>query len=126
MSVLPFFKRMACQADFAATLHTTLPSMSYSTTLPSLMCGTRIVPARVIRMCRNWPCMPVIVVGIGISFSVLPVAVLRSEEHTSQLQSLRHLVCRLLLEKKKTTHMNTESSSMFLRYTYRSVLILCH
>src|SRR5262245_63461029 len=29
----------------------------------------------------------------------------RSEEHTSELQSLRHLVCRLLLEKKKA---NTE------------------
>src|SRR5438045_4808748 len=27
--------------------------------------------------------------------------ILRSEEHTSELQSLRHLVCRLLLEKKK-------------------------
>src|SRR5438045_6477769 len=27
----------------------------------------------------------------------------RSEEHTSELQSLRHLVCRLLLEKKKPT-----------------------
>src|SRR5262245_64481162 len=26
--------------------------------------------------------------------------VMRSEEHTSELQSLRHLVCRLLLEKK--------------------------
>src|SRR5437899_7999304 len=30
----------------------------------------------------------------------------RSEEHTSELQSLRHLVCRLLLEKKK--HKTTE------------------
>src|SRR5690554_7364358 len=28
--------------------------------------------------------------------------VLRSEEHTSELQSRPHLVCRLLLEKKKT------------------------
>src|SRR5262249_58118365 len=28
----------------------------------------------------------------------------RSEEHTSELQSLTNLVCRLLLEKKKTTH----------------------
>src|SRR5258708_28682617 len=28
---------------------------------------------------------------------------LRSEEHTSELQSPDHLVCRLLLEKKKTT-----------------------
>src|SRR2546429_6775097 len=30
-------------------------------------------------------------------------AVFRSEEHTSELQSRLHLVCRLLLEKKKTT-----------------------
>src|SRR5258705_10266684 len=29
------------------------------------------------------------------------VSKIRSEEHTSELQSLRHLVCRLLLEKKK-------------------------
>src|SRR5205814_9908540 len=29
------------------------------------------------------------------------IAAKRSEEHTSELQSLRHLVCRLLLEKKK-------------------------
>src|SRR2546429_5152354 len=29
---------------------------------------------------------------------------LRSEEHTSELQSRLHLVCRLLLEKKKTPH----------------------
>src|SRR5437016_10344306 len=28
----------------------------------------------------------------------------RSEEHTSELQSLTNLVCRLLLEKKKRTH----------------------
>src|SRR5262245_58023754 len=31
----------------------------------------------------------------------VPEGELRSEEHTSELQSLRHLVCRLLLEKKK-------------------------
>src|SRR2546422_7281993 len=30
--------------------------------------------------------------------------VLRSEEHTSELQSRLHLVCRLLLEKKKKRH----------------------
>src|SRR5690625_5584966 len=33
----------------------------------------------------------------------------RSEEHTSELQSRGHLVCRLLLEKKKT-HKRKESS----------------
>src|SRR2546425_5196204 len=31
----------------------------------------------------------------------------RSEEHTSELQSLAYLVCRLLLEKKKTTPMTS-------------------
>src|SRR5229473_4345519 len=31
----------------------------------------------------------------------LPVGIQRSEEHTSELQSLAYLVCRLLLEKKK-------------------------
>src|SRR5205809_5028379 len=31
----------------------------------------------------------------------------RSEEHTSELQSRLHLVCRLLLEKKKKTTMET-------------------
>src|SRR5437899_4416128 len=33
----------------------------------------------------------------------------RSEEHTSELQSLRHLVCRLLLEKKKTRRNQTRA-----------------
>src|SRR3546814_4118340 len=34
---------------------------------------------------------------------------IRSEEHTSELQSLmRHLVCRLLLEKKKNIHKTTK------------------
>src|SRR5437899_6023393 len=32
----------------------------------------------------------------------------RSEEHTSELQSLRHLVCRLLLEKKKNIYTRSE------------------
>src|SRR2546427_11954813 len=36
--------------------------------------------------------------GRGVSF---PVALERSEEHTSELQSQSNLVCRLLLEKKK-------------------------
>src|SRR5438045_5689746 len=35
----------------------------------------------------------------------------RSEEHTSELQSLRHLVCRLLLEKKKTRNPSAHSSA---------------
>src|SRR3712207_6917834 len=41
------------------------------------------------------------------AFAGLPMGRLkkiRSEEHTSELQSRQYLVCRLLLEKKKTTH----------------------
>src|SRR5205814_3550964 len=41
-----------------------------------------LASAELLRMVASWPW-------------------LRSEEHTSELQSLRHLVCRLLLEKKK-------------------------
>src|SRR5258708_12180476 len=33
----------------------------------------------------------------------IPPVIMRSEEHTSELQSPDHLVCRLLLEKKKKT-----------------------
>src|SRR3712207_7174320 len=41
----------------------------------------------------------------GYSFATLDES--RSEEHTSELQSRQYLVCRLLLEKKKTKHSNT-------------------
>src|SRR5436853_1765060 len=41
----------------------------------------------------------------------------RSEEHTSELQSLRHLVCRLLLEKKKKKH-NTKNGEIKTYMTY--------
>src|SRR3712207_8016262 len=36
----------------------------------------------------------------------LPDDPVRSEEHTSELQSRQYLVCRLLLEKKKNTYLN--------------------
>src|SRR2546423_9121861 len=36
----------------------------------------------------------------------------RSEEHTSELQSLAYLVCRLLLEKKKQSHNLTTTESL--------------
>src|SRR5437870_6325058 len=45
----------------------------------------------------------------GRSFKVSavpPAAMMRSEEHTSELQSRGHLVCRLLLEKKNQCGMN--------------------
>src|SRR3712207_7420195 len=42
----------------------------------------------------------------------------RSEEHTSELQSRQYLVCRLLLEKKKKTHIH----NTLLLYTINSCL----
>src|SRR3989442_8000014 len=51
----------------------------------------------------------VITQGLGLQnglltfteLAAIPILALRSEEHTSELQSRPHLVCRLLLEKKK-------------------------
>src|SRR5262249_58709573 len=43
----------------------------------------------------------------------------RSEEHTSELQSLTNLVCRLLLEKKKNTQRLHLSDWLNIRSTYR-------
>src|SRR5205823_12100234 len=53
-------------------------------------------PARdggVHRHSRPGPCLCMAEAGVAVG--------LRSEEHTSELQSLAYLVCRLLLEKKK-------------------------
>src|SRR2546425_8712154 len=48
------------------------------------------------------------IAGIAqVSSAAYPDASQRSEEHTSELQSLAYLVCRLLLEKKKKTHSKT-------------------
>src|SRR2546425_6959653 len=41
-----------------------------------------------------------------------PKAVMRSEEHTSELQSLAYLVCRLLLEKKKKRKQQNKSRNI--------------
>src|SRR5438093_8551861 len=43
---------------------------------------------------------------------------MRSEEHTSELQSLTNLVCRLLLEKKKTKHKNTTQNLAHATVSY--------
>src|SRR5687768_17800864 len=52
-------------------------------------------------MGRTW-----LVTADAASNSAQPVS-LRSEEHTSELQSRLHLVCRLLLEKKNKTQPRT-------------------
>src|SRR5205814_6233988 len=49
------------------------------------------------------PALAIRVTGESVLIHNAADVMARSEEHTSELQSLRHLVCRLLLEKKKTT-----------------------
>src|SRR3712207_8724935 len=56
-------------------------------------------------------------------FHAIPRRRDRSEEHTSELQSRQYLVCRLLLEKKKTT--DTQSPTPRLtQNAYASTLTL--
>src|SRR5438309_8959633 len=55
--------------------------------------------------------------SVGLELFLLandPWRVVRSEEHTSELQSQFHLVCRLLLEKKKNHLIITKSASSSL------------
>src|SRR5687768_18356428 len=47
----------------------------------------------------------------------------RSEEHTSELQSRLHLVCRLLLEKKKKTPSNPLEFFLILVFHFKYILI---
>src|SRR2546425_9548317 len=54
--------------------------------------------------------------GIGLARQLLLDLHDRSEEHTSELQSLAYLVCRLLLEKKK--------KKLYQAYTFSSTLHL--
>src|SRR2546426_8842814 len=57
-------------------------------------------------------------VRIDLSPAALPWYTLRSEEHTSELQSPCNLVCRLLLEKKKKLQ---ETVVVLVQYPPRSV-----
>src|SRR5262245_62327852 len=62
-------------------------------------CGGCIIfmigPTMSILFAASFKPAPAIIIGMA------GIVIMRSEEHTSELQSLRHLVCRLLLEKKK-------------------------
>src|SRR5437870_7990735 len=63
--------------------------------LPGFLGAWRAVESRQVQLFYNLP------VGCPGHDQLGDAAVGRSEEHTSELQSRGHLVCRLLLEKKK-------------------------
>src|SRR3712207_7847945 len=52
-------------------------------------------------LAEGWHAAPP--VGVGFASTEYLAPGIRSEEHTSELQSRQYLVCRLLLEKKKKT-----------------------
>src|SRR5690625_6448809 len=60
---------------------------------------------------RRCPPLPpkcqALIAGFWLKKPTMMKKMKRSEEHTSELQSRGHLVCRLLLEKKKTTQERT-------------------
>src|SRR5258707_3621470 len=60
------------------------------------------------------------------SASPQPAPTLRSEEHTSELQSRQYLVCRLLLEKKKTLHFAIVSSCVHPLALHEPVMWFFH
>src|SRR5258708_32005868 len=54
--------------------------------------------------------------SIACRWWILAIEPIRSEEHTSELQSPDHLVCRLLLEKKKP-NVPTDARTSFASYS---------
>src|SRR2546427_8244923 len=62
------------------------------------------------------------VVSLTENIQYLYSICMRSEEHTSELQSQSNLVCRLLLEKKKTHIINTSNQTPPVGYYPRVLL----
>src|SRR3989442_6219066 len=58
-----------------------------------------------------------VVLVIFLFLRNLSATLIRSEEHTSELQSRPHLVCRLLLEKKKVSNLHSCIASMTQKLT---------
>src|SRR5437867_9836849 len=67
----------------------------------------------------SWHENPAFAFANGCEVCELEVAHLRSEEHTSELQSPYDLVCRLLLEKKKNKQKQTDKHSKPSHTNYR-------
>src|SRR5204862_6392951 len=67
------------------------------------------------------------VIGMGANYPKTPHSVVaqRSEEHTSELQSRRDLVCRLLLEKKKNEHIQRSILPVRIMATARDAVRRC-
>src|SRR5438309_6477693 len=84
-----FFNDTATTVIYTLSLHDALPILTFRWAIAMLPCLAFAQLDRVGPPNSNYALLKNRVVGV------------RSEEHTSELQSQFHLVCRLLLEKKK-------------------------
>src|SRR3989442_7612905 len=98
-----FFNDTATTEIYTLSLHDALP---ISTRLKGITGGAILRPTN--HFVRFW-----------VSRKSTPPFANRSEEHTSELQSRPHLVCRLLLGKKKATLTHSERSPPRRRTSHR-------
>src|SRR2546422_10212691 len=91
-----FFNDTATTEIYTLSLHDALPISGVTITFPPSMSGDSLMSHGI--------CRPLNSLRMFLRQTSAPSATFkhaRSEEHTSELQSRLHLVCRLLLEKKK-------------------------
>src|SRR5690625_6636817 len=78
------------------------PNRINKISLPGYLATSPVIKSGIDNVGKREDCMPIFKIGIKTNiYSAKPI---RSEEHTSELQSRGHLVCRLLLEKKTTDY----------------------
>src|SRR5439155_24252960 len=95
-STLFFFNATTTTAISTLSLHDALPISARRRSMASRSASPNISGIEQ-ALSEPTPCSPV----IDPPASMQATRISRSEEHTSELQSRGHLVCRLLLEKKK-------------------------
>src|SRR3712207_9501733 len=94
-----FFNDTATTEIYTLSLHDALPIYARGGYLVAILFG---VTLSAMNFCV-YLSLDRIPLGIVVTLEFVGP---RSEEHTSELQSRQYLVCRLLLEKKKTTHLS--------------------
>src|SRR2546422_3096552 len=104
-----FFNDTATTEIYTLSLHDALPilKVEWTSTGPKQIAGTkRVLPTQLVLLAMGFLGPDN---GLGVEQDQRTNLKARSEEHTSELQSRLHLVCRLLLEKKKKINITSTS-----------------
>src|SRR5258708_25880448 len=96
-----FFNDTATTEIYSLSLHDALPISPRRISSPGCCRATRPMTSARCASARSTS-SPTLPPARSSCATTPPPTAARSEEHTSELQSPDHLVCRLLLEKKKT------------------------